>query len=186
MPMDLHERQRRGSVVVGLGLIVAGALAIAARAAGVDVLGVGWPLFVIVPGVLLFAAAIAVGARAGVGLAIPGAIVTVAGVILAIQAATGLWATWAYVWALVAPGGVGLGLVLYGIVTGQREFVATGTPTLVVGLGLFLAFALFFEGILGLSGRAIIGLEPLLAIGLVVLGLVLIASGFLRRRDRVS
>ena len=186
MLVDLPERQRRGSIVVGVGLIVAGALAIAARAVGVDLLAVGWPLFVIVPGVLVFAAAIAVGGRAGSGLAIPGAIVTVTGVILAIQAATGLWATWAYVWALVAPGGVGLGLVLYGLVTGQREFVSAGTPILVIGFGLFLGFALFFEGILGLSGPAAIGLEPLLAVGLVVLGLVLIGSGLVGRRDRIS
>jgi len=41
---------------------------------------------------------------------IPGSIITIAGLVLAVQNTFDLFATWAYAWALVAPGGVGLGI----------------------------------------------------------------------------
>jgi hypothetical protein len=182
--MERSEGSRRGMLVIGIGLIVIGGLALAGRALSIDVFGLGWPMLVIAPGVLLFVAAIAVGGRPGVGLAVPGTIITVIGIVLAVQSATGLWATWAYVWALVAPGGVGLGFILYGLLTGQRDFVGVGVPILMTGIGLFLGFALFFEGVIGLSGGRVVGAEPLLAIGLVAVGLVLLVSATVGRRER--
>jgi hypothetical protein len=173
--------ERRASVVLGLALVVVGVLALAGRALSVDVFGIGWPLLIIVPGVVLFAGALAVGGKPGVGLAIPGGIVTMVGLVLAVQAATGLWSTWAYAWALVAPGGVGLGLLLYGLLTGQRDVARSGVPVLGVGLALFLAFGLFFEGVIGLNGRSLAGLETILAGGIVVLGVLILAFGATRR-----
>ncbi|HEV8489292.1 MAG TPA: hypothetical protein VGQ58_05850 [Candidatus Limnocylindrales bacterium] len=104
--------------------------------------------------------AFAVGGRGGAGLAIAGGITTVTGLVLAFQNATGLWATWAYAWALVAPGGAGLGLLLYGLFTWQPDFVARGRGTLLVGLVLFVGFAIFFEGFIGLSGDRLIPPTP--------------------------
>jgi hypothetical protein len=150
----------------------------------IDVFALGWPVLVIGPGLALFVAAVAVGGPAGVAFAIPAGIVTMVGVVLAFQNATGLWATWAYAWALVAPGGVGLGMLLYGLVAGQPDVARTGLPILLTGLGLFLGFGLFFEGILGLSGTALPLGEPALAIGLVVLGVVILLSGLLGGRRR--
>jgi len=106
------------------------------------------------------------------------------GVVLSFQAATGLWATWAYAWALVAPGGVGVALVLYGLLTGQGDLVRNGVPVLLTGLGLFVAFGLFFEAVLHLSGDALPFGEPILAGGLVVLGAAILLMGLLGRRDR--
>jgi hypothetical protein len=180
--LDALDQQRRGTIVIGIGLIVIGGLAIVGQLASVDLFSIGWPILVVAPGVLLFAASLAVGGRPGVALAIPGAIVTMVGVVLAFQSATGLWATWAYAWALVAPGGAGLGLFLYGALTRQAEFVRAGTPVLVTGIGLFLGFGLFFEGVLNLDGLRVSAAEPVLAGGLVVLGLLILASGFLGRR----
>jgi hypothetical protein len=180
---DTRDRERRGMMILGTALILLGGLALVLRALSVDVFDLGWPLLVLVPGILLFAVAVAVGGRPGVAFAIPAGIVTMAGLVLSFQAATGLWATWAYVWALVAPGGVGVGMAVYGLVTRQPEFVRAGTPILATGLGLFLAFGLFFEGVLGLSGPAVAGIEPILATGLVAVGLILVVSGVIRRRD---
>ena len=132
--------------MLGLVLVILGGLALLGRMFSIDLLGLGWPIFVLAPGIALFAAGVAVGGRAGVGLAIPGGIVSMVGVVLSFQAATGLWATWAYAWALVAPGGVGVALVLYGLLTGQGDLVRNGVPVLLTGLGLFVAFGLFFEG----------------------------------------
>jgi hydrogenase/urease accessory protein HupE len=119
-----------------------------------------------------------------VAFAIPGGIVTMVGVVLAVQSATGLWATWAYAWALVAPGGVGAGMLLYGIIAGQRDIARTGVPIVLTGLGLFLGFGLFFEGILHLSGPDLPVAEPALAVGLVLLGVVVILSAFVGGRRR--
>ena len=172
----------RGTIALGVVLLVVGVLALLGRLLSIDVLGLGWPLFVLLPGILLFAAGIAVGGRAGLGLAIPGGIVSMVGVVLSVQAATGLWATWAYAWALVAPGGVGLGFVAYGLVTGQPDIARNGLPILLTGLGLFVAFGLFFEGLLHLSGASLPLAEPVLAGGLIVLGVVILVLGFTGRR----
>lgn len=174
--------ERRGMMLLGALLLIAGVVALAGRSLGFDALDLGWPLVVIVPGLLLFALAVTTGGRPGSAIAVPAGIVTMVGLVLAVQNALDLWATWAYAWALVAPGGVGIGLVAYGFLTGQREFIRAGLPVLTVGLGLFLGLGIFFEGVIGLSGPAIVGWETFLAAGLVGLGIVLLASGFVGRR----
>jgi hypothetical protein len=174
----------RGTIVLGMALVLVGGLALLGRALDADILGLGWPIFVLLPGIVLFAAGVAVGGRTGVGLAIPGGVISMVGLVLSVQAATGLWATWAYAWALVAPGGIGLALVLYGLLTGQGDLVRNGIPILLTGLGLFVGFGLFFEGILHMSGESFPLAEPLLAGTLVVLGVAILAFGLLGRRDR--
>jgi hypothetical protein len=173
---------RRGAVAVGVVLIVVGLLALLGRAISIDVFSIGWPLFVLVPGLVMFAIAVGIGGSAGIAVAIPGGIVSMVGLVLSIQAATGLWSTWAYAWALVAPGGVGLAMVVYGLLTGQRSFVRLGLPVLGVGLGLFLAFGLFFEAVIGLNGLQGRGLESVLALGLIAIGLVVLVGGVVNRR----
>jgi hypothetical protein len=172
----------RGTIALGVALLVVGGLALIGRILSIDILGLGWPLFVLIPGVVLFAAGVAVGGRAGLGFAIPGGIVSMVGIVLSVQAATGLWATWAYAWALVAPGGVGVGLLAYGLLTGQPEIARSGTPIVLTGLGLFVAFGLFFEGLLHLSGETLPLAEPIFAGGLIVLGVVILILGLTGRR----
>lgn len=171
---------RRGTILLGLALVVLGGLALAGRLLDIDLLGLGWPIFVLAPGIVLFAAGVAVGGKGGLGLAIPGGIVSMVGVVLTFQSATGLWSTWAYAWALVAPGGVGLAMVLYGLFTGQGDVLRGGFPVLLTGIGLFIGFGLFFEGVVNLSGVGGFA-EPLLAGGLVVLGVIVVLYGLFRR-----
>lgn len=180
--MSVADPTRRGTIVLGLALVILGGLALLGRMFSIDLLGLGWPIFVIAPGIALFAAGVAVGGMAGVGLAIPGGIVTMVGVVLSFQAATGLWATWAYAWALVAPGGVGIALVTYGLLTGQGDLVRNGVPVLLTGLGLFVAFGLFFEGVIGLSGEPFLLGSDLLPIVLIAAGGLLLLWSLLRGR----
>jgi hypothetical protein len=151
------ERRAGGSLILGLLLIVVGAAYLLGQYApplpfgNVDLGHYGWPLFVIVPGLALLAAGIS--GRSASGLCVPGAIVTVAGVVLAIQNAFDLFATWAYAWALVAPGGVGVGLYLQGLVAHKPRLLKAGLRLMALGLTLFLVGAAFFEGVLHVSGR---------------------------------
>ena len=181
-PISRPDPARRGTIVLGLALVVLGALALLGRVVQIDLLGLGWPIFVLVPGIVLFVAGLAVGGRAGLGLAIPGGVVSMIGAVLAFQSATGLWSTWAYAWALVAPGGVGLAFVLYGLLTGQPDLVRGGTPILLLGLGLFIGFGLFFEGMLHLSGIAA-NADLLFATALVALGVLVVLFGVFGRRN---
>src|SRR5262245_1272698 len=173
---------RRGSIVLGIILVVAGLLALFGRQLAVAVLAIGWPLFVLVPGILLLAGSLFVGGRPGIGLAIPGGIVTMTGLVLAFQNATDSYQTWAYAWALVAPGGVGVGLSVYGLLAGERDSLRAGIPILLTGLGLFLGFGFFFEGILGLSGGRLPGFENVFALGLILLGVIVLGLGVTGRR----
>jgi len=173
--------ERRAAVVLGTILIVVGGAFLVSNALGFR-LEAAWPLFIIVPGAVLFGAAFLVGGEPGSGLAVAGSIVTTVGLVLAVQEATGLYETWAYAWALVAPGAVGFGLTVYGLLTGQPKITSAGLPVLGVGLALFLGFALFFEGVVGLSGDRVPALRELLPIALVVLGVVLVVGSLFGRR----
>lgn len=159
-----------------------GVLFLAERLFDIDLGHYGWPLFVIVPGVLLFLASLAAPPRQGVGLAVAGAITIVVGLILAVQNAADLWATWAYVWPLVAPGGSGLGMALYGLIRGQPDFVGLGVRQVGAGLGLFVAFGLFFEGVIGLSGDPFLVGSDYLPIALIGIGVLFLLWSVLRGR----
>jgi hypothetical protein len=176
------DRERRSSLVLGLLLILGGAGFLVARAAGIRIEDVGWPLYVILPGIGLIVAALVIRGPASIGLGIAGSVTTATGLILAVQDATGLYETWAYAWALIAPTSIGVGLVIGGFSTGDRELLANGARTIGVGLVMFLAFAFFFEGIIGLSGARIPGLDTFLPLVLIVVGIGVVAYGLIRSR----
>jgi hypothetical protein len=136
-----------------------------------------------VPGIVLLVVGLTAGADGGPGLAIAGSIVTTVGTLLFFQNLTGLWATWAYAWALVAPTAPGIGMILHGLVTGQGQTVSAGARLAAIGLILFAAFAVFFELIIGLSGfglgRIGVACVPVLLIGV---GLLILVRGVLRSR----
>ena len=101
---DRGRDRERGMLVFGALLGALGLVFLAGEQLNLNVSRNGWPLFVIVPGVVLLVAGLAIPREVGLGLAIPGGIVTAVGLILAFQNATGAWASWAYMWALIAPG----------------------------------------------------------------------------------
>jgi hypothetical protein len=174
-------------LVGGVILVIIGAALLASRVVEISFGGVTWPLWVVVPGVAMLVGSFFIPPRGGLGLAIPGAIVTMVGLVLWVQEVYGLYATWAYAWALVAPTGPGLGMFLYGLVQRDGELVGDGFRTMLVGLGLFLGFALFFEGVIGISGDPIPNLDQLAPYGIIALGALLVVLSFFgtgRRRER--
>ncbi len=179
---DPGAASRRTSVVIGVILILLGAVFLAERAFDIDIGRFGWPLFVIVPGILLMAASLTVAGKEGSGLAVGGGITTTVGLILAVQNATGLWATWAYAWALVGPGGTGLGLIVHGLLRGDRDEYVNGIRSLGAGVALFAAFGLFFEGLIGLSGEPFLLGSDILPVGLIGIGAVLVVGSLVRGR----
>ena len=172
-------------LVAGIVLVVVGVAFLLIRVADMALGSSSWPLWLIVPGLAMLAGSLAIPPRGGLGLAMPGTIIAIVGGILWVQEAYGLYATWAYAWALVAPTGPGLAMLLYGLARGDHELAADGFRTFLVGIGLFLGFALFFEGVIGISGHRIANLDEVLPYILIGFGVLLVvASLFGGRRDR--
>jgi hypothetical protein len=134
---------------------------------------------VIAPGLVLLAAAPFVEEPRGLGFAISGSIVSATGVLLWIQQATGRYDTWAYAWALIAPGSVGVGLALYGLMTRTARWVQQGLMVAAVGIALFAVGAWYFEPVLTL-GRQPVDLGALWPVLLIVAGAVVLAAGLIR------
>ncbi|MEA2635831.1 MAG: hypothetical protein QOH92_2598 [Chloroflexota bacterium] len=145
-------QSRRPSMVMGGLLVLVGALLLLGQFVRIDIGHYGWPFFVIAPGlVILFLALTARGAL-GEGLAILGSIISVTGLILLYQNATDHFESWAYAWALIFPGAVGVGMILYGLVASRPGNIRAGTRLVGIGVVLFLLGVAFFEGIVGIGG----------------------------------
>lgn len=161
--------QSSSGAVLGVILVIAGIIFLVARYLPVDVAAFGWPVFVILSGLALLA--VGISTRSLVGLIIPGSIATMAGMILAVQNAYDLWATWSYAWTLIFPGAVGFGMATMGLVQGNHAEVQRGSRMALVGIALFAIFGMFFEGVLKISG---LDFGPITT---VALPLVIIAVG---------
>ena len=173
-----------GRILLGGLLVVVGLLWLLGTLLNLDLGQLAWPFFVIVPGVGLFLLALMLSTRGGVGLAVAGSMVTMTGLLLLYQNATGHWESWAYAWALIAPGSVGVGMILYGLLTDQPDLIRPGIGSASAGIVIFFAGAVFFEVILGISGRQFgrIGGAALSAL-LIGFGVVLlVANAFAGRR----
>jgi hypothetical protein len=164
------------ALVFGVLLVGVGGLLLLTRLTDISLGGDSWPLWLVVPGVALLVASFALPQRQGLGLAIAGAIVATIGLILWVQETYDAYATWAYAWALVAPTAPGAGTLLYGAVKGDGELVRNGLRSTAVGLALFAGFALFFEGVIGLSGEPIAAFGDVLPFAVIGLGVLLVVA----------
>src|SRR5262249_1802125 len=134
------------SALAGVSLVLIGAIFLAQQFFGDSLgflsFGFLWPLFVLVPGLAFFAAMLR-GGKGASSLAIPGSIITIAGILLFYQNATGHWQSWAYGWALIAPTGVGVGRIIQGRWSGNPFAQRGGRRLVAIGLTLFLVGAVF-------------------------------------------
>lgn len=142
--------RRSGSgIALGVVLVVVGLFYLVVQLFAVDLSSFGWPLFIIIPGVTLLIVGFV---SLGTGAAIPGGILTMVGLVLAYQNSTGYWTSWAYAWALVAPGGVGLGLFLQGLRERNSSLIKQGRSLMFIAALIFMVGFVFFESILNVSG----------------------------------
>ena len=116
-------------------------------------------------------------------MVIGGTVVTTVGLVLLYQDQTGRWESWAYAWALVGPAASGLGLVLWGLRSGNGGDVRNGTWGLLGGLAIFGVGFLFFEGLIGIGGDQLAIPEWLLPVVVIAIGVVVLLRGVLQRRE---
>jgi hypothetical protein len=176
-------------LLLGLALLVVGGAVLLLRQLDLDVptaiVDAGWPFFVIVPGVVLFASSLLVPVPKGVGLAIGGAVVTTVGTVLLYQESTGHWESWSYAWALVGPAAAGVGLLLYGLITRTGEFVSKGVRLIAIGVALFVVGYWYFEAIFS-SGEPPLDVWAWWPIVMVGVGLAVVAAALLRPRSSAT
>jgi hypothetical protein len=173
--------RRSGSgIALGVVLVVVGLFYLVVQVAGIDLSVFGWPLFVIIPGLTLLIVGFV---SLGTGAAIPGGILTMVGLVLAYQNSTGYWTSWAYAWALVAPGGVGLGLFLQGLRERNSNLIKQGRSLMYIAALIFMVGFVFFESILNISG---INDHPLVKAALpalfIVIGILLLGRSIQNSR----
>lgn len=180
VPHPPRRRSAGSTMALGIVLVVVGLFALGVVMFGVDLTQYGWPLFVIIPGLtLLVVGFVGVGA----GASIPGGIITMLGLVLAYQSSTGDWPSWAFAWALIVPGGLGLGMYLQALRDRDPVSLKRGRTLIFVGVMIFMIGFVLFESILGISdtdygwfGKAAL---PLL---LIVIGIILLARSVQRSR----
>ncbi len=168
---------------LGIVLVVTGGLFLADLFLPIRIMRFFWPLLIVLFG-LTFIVGMLVAGRPGSGLAIPGAIITTAGLLLFIQNTFHLWVTWAYAWALLICA-TGLGLLIMNAYHKKVGLRRAGGLLIGIGLTLFVVFGVLFEIILNISGSGIYS-GIFLGGGLVLLGLFVVFSRALFSRKSGS
>lgn len=140
-------KSQRASLTVGVILVVLGAIFIAANLVpsfqAILNQANTWPMII----EIVAAGLLVLGLMIGVpDMAVPATIVGGIGGILWWQNATGNWATWAYMWALI-PGFVGIGMLLAKLLGGRERYsVSSALSTIGSSLVMFVIFGAFFGG----------------------------------------
>lgn len=173
-------KQNRSNLALGIILLIVGGWLLVTRQ--VPALqawmedNFTWPMWTIGAGLLVLLIGLITSAP---GMAVPASIIAGIGGILYYQDLTGDFASWSYMWALI-PGFVGVGSILAGLLgENTRKNLAHGLRLIVTSVVLFLIFATFFGGL------SILG-EYGLPIVLILLGIYVLARGFMRSGKRGS
>ena len=175
--MNSNDRGSDSSLGIGVVLVALGTLFLLEQFFGFQLGPWLWPFLIIIPGLLFFVGMLFGGKSAG-GLAIPGSVVTMVGLILLYQNTFNHFESWAYTWALI-PIAVGMGMLIQGAWSDRPVVVQQGRRVLSVGLVLLAIGFVFFELVLNIGGGIAAGIVgPLL---LIAGGLALLWRNIARR-----
>lgn len=138
--------------VIAISLIGAGALLALAQFTGLSISSIAWPIFIIVPGVLILA--FSASAEYGKWPSAYGAMVLATGLILAYQSQFNHFESWAYAWTLVTPTAAGIGWFIHGRRFDDRAQMSSGLKMMSAGAAMFVVGVFFFEIVLNITGRS--------------------------------
>jgi len=170
----MNKRGNMGTLIGGSVLIAIGLLSLLSQLfRQINFWETFWPLTIIGIGAVFFAAMFAGGGSVS-GLAIPGSIFSVIGLMLFYQNLTGHWESWAYGWTVILVS-VGVGIFIMGARSGKPEQRQAGLRVLRIGLIMFIIFGAVFELIF--TAGMPFGLRAVFfPAALIILGLYLIIS----------
>jgi len=176
----------RGLLYIGVLLVAFGIVFLLAQTTDVLLAPLGmdlgwgamWPLLILIVGLAFWLPILLWWERrvALAGLAVPGAIVTMNGLILLYQNLSGDWGSWSYLWSL-EPIAVGVGLLaIYLLSNRARGVLATAAILGGIGLIFFMIFASAFGGLPGILAPA----------ALILAGILVAIAGIRRRTGQES
>jgi len=172
--MHAISRSHSWNIVGGLVLILIGMLFLLGNVVGVQTWELAGPLMMLLFGGIFFVGMFMGGRHTG-ALAIPGSMFVILGLLMTADALFDLGPGWASAWALFAPAGVGVGLLVYSGWSVKPELKRAGYILILIGLAIFLGFGLLLGTFFGASmtttvwlALGLIGLGTLLMVGRVV------------------
>jgi hypothetical protein len=149
----MFERRNTASALIGLILIGLGIIFLAGQFINIQISSFLWPFAVIAFGGVFFLGMLAGGPSAG-GLAIPGSIIGMTGLILLVQNTFGHWEGWSYDWTLILVS-IGIGLVINGYWSHREHSRQAGWRLIRLGTLFFLIFGAFFELVIGFGATSL-------------------------------
>lgn len=175
---------RAVELLLGLMLLAIGLLVLASEPLGNWFSGLGisqevlawWPAIVItLSGFFLVPAALpGPNRRLRAGMVIPGSFLGGVGAALLYTSLNDRWIAWSYLWTVI-PFSIGIGLYAAGWIADLPAFKWIGSGLAIGALVAYLAFATAFGG----EAFRLVG-----AIGIITLGLALVAGGLAERLSR--
>lgn len=171
----------RPGVALGAILVLVGIVLFAGQLVDVGIGDLSWPFWIIGAGVAILLVGLLLFPEQGI--VIGGTVVTVVGLVLLYQQSTDHWESWAYAWALVGPAASGFGMLLWGVRDADRGAMRTGLWGTLGGLAIFAIGFLFFEQLIGISGRRLDVPEWTLPALVIAVGVVMLVRGLLSRSE---
>lgn len=171
--MMKSSRNSHWQLYLGVILVVVGGLFLVDQLTGLRLMRNYWPLLIVGLG-LVFWVGMLVSRKKALGLAIPGSLITMIGLLVFVQQTFSLWGTWTYAWGLLISA-VGIGLLIMNISVKRVSLRRVAGLLIGIGLVLFLVLGFFFEILLKISGPGIEG-RVFYSAGVILLGIFVLFS----------